>query len=512
MKIRYLVSSWLLILGNMLLSLHAEQHLFPPHYLLRPLLVSWLIIGLFAALLKQFIADWKMVEECLVVTILLFTFPPKFFWIAVRLFVAVYVIWRIGQYRKRPGSRKSAQSPLSLTVSVFLVFYSIGLHVSEYGNAPWSIYFSSLRGLNALDANRLKATTAVKPDIYYIVLDGYVRSDVLKDLYRYDNSEFVGELEKEGFVVARQARSNYAKTILSITSTLNMEYVYAFAPGLDNSKFWWLMEPYIDRGRVVSLLESQGYTTVSFSTNWSLTDMASATLHQSAYPVELTDFEQYIIHTSPLRLSQPYIQDGASVFTVETQRKTILHTLDALDDFASDPNPVFVFAHILLPHPPFVFDAHGKPVQPSAGFSFKDAEDFEGSPEQYTKGYTDQVEFVNTRLQEILATILQQSDTPPIIIVQADHGSGLLTYFTSVEKTCVRERLSPFAAYYFPGMRAADIPDDLTPVNLFRLVFNKYFGGDFPLLENRYFYIADPFYIYRDVDVGLRLDQACAMR
>lgn len=496
----------------MLLSLHAEQHLFPPHYLLRPLLVSWLVIGVFAILLKRFVADWKTVEQCLIIMVLLFTFPPKFLWIVVRLFVAVYVVWRIYEYLASVDSRKSARSSLSLIVSALLVLYLIGLNLSEYRNVPWSVYFSSLHDLKAPSANLSNTTTAVKPDIYYIVLDGYVRSDVLKDLYGYDNSAFVAQLKDDGFVIAEQSHSNYAKTILSIPSTLNMDYVDTFSPGLDNSRFWWLMEPFIDRGRVVILLESQGYKTVSFSTNWSLTDMASATLHQPAYPVELSDFEQYIIQTSPLRLSQPYIQDVASVFTAETQRKTILYALGALDDFASDPDPVFVFAHILLPHPPFVFDAHGEPAQPSAGFSFNDAEDFKGSAEQYMDGYMGQVEFLNTRLREILSTILQQSDTPPIVIIQADHGSGLLTYFTSVEKTCIRERLSPFAAYYFPGMSAADIPDDLTPVNLFRLVFNEYFGGNFPLLENRYYYIADPLYIYRDVDVGARLEQACSTR
>ncbi len=36
-------------------------------------------------------------------------------------------------------------------------------------------------------------------DIYFIVLDGYGRSDVLKEFYEYDNSDFLRGLKEKGF-------------------------------------------------------------------------------------------------------------------------------------------------------------------------------------------------------------------------------------------------------------------------------------------------------------------------
>jgi hypothetical protein len=40
-------------------------------------------------------------------------------------------------------------------------------------------------------------------------------------------------------------------------------------------------------------------------------------------------------------------------------------------------------------------------------------------------------------------------------------------------------------AYYFPGKDTASLAyPSITPVNSFRLVFNTYFGGTYPLLEN----------------------------
>lgn len=66
------------------------------------------------------------------------------------------------------------------------------------------------------------STDAALPNIYYIIVDGYGRSDVLKDLYGADNSDFITFLERRGFFVATDARSNYSKTILSLASSLNM--------------------------------------------------------------------------------------------------------------------------------------------------------------------------------------------------------------------------------------------------------------------------------------------------
>jgi hypothetical protein len=75
------------------------------------------------------------------------------------------------------------------------------------------------------------------PDIYYIILDGYGRSDVLKK-YGYDNSDFLNSLRDLGFYVADCAQSNYAQTKLSLTSSLNFNYVDAldkrFAAGSDD--------------------------------------------------------------------------------------------------------------------------------------------------------------------------------------------------------------------------------------------------------------------------------------
>jgi hypothetical protein len=69
------------------------------------------------------------------------------------------------------------------------------------------------------------APRELMPDIYYIILDGHGRADVLAMLYNVDNSTFTNGLEQRGFKVASQSRSNYMRTIQSLSSSLNMSYL-----------------------------------------------------------------------------------------------------------------------------------------------------------------------------------------------------------------------------------------------------------------------------------------------
>ncbi|HEX3447653.1 MAG TPA: hypothetical protein VHS97_05340, partial [Isosphaeraceae bacterium] len=67
--------------------------------------------------------------------------------------------------------------------------------------------------------------TARPPDIYYIILDGYARSDVMKSLFNFDNSAFLERLQKHGFYVAHQSTANYCQTPLSLSASLNAVYL-----------------------------------------------------------------------------------------------------------------------------------------------------------------------------------------------------------------------------------------------------------------------------------------------
>jgi len=115
------------------------------------------------------------------------------------------------------------------------------------------------------------------PDIYYIILDGYGRSDILKSEFGYDNSDFLNSLRDQGFFVADCAQSNYAQTQLSLASSLNFNYIDAlsdrFAPGSDDRTG---LDALIHHGLVRQSLEKAGYTTVAFATGFLATELSDA--------------------------------------------------------------------------------------------------------------------------------------------------------------------------------------------------------------------------------------------
>ena len=84
--------------------------------------------------------------------------------------------------------------------------------------------------------------------------------------------------------------------------------------------------------------------------------------------------------------------------------------------------------------------------------------------------------------------ILENSDTPPIIIIQGDHGPGAYLKWSSAEKSNLDERFGIINAYYFPEGDQGWLYPSITPVNSFRIMFNRYFEGEYPLLEDESFF------------------------
>jgi len=108
------------------------------------------------------------------------------------------------------------------------------------------------------------------PDVYFIILDKYARSDALwESFYKYDNSEFIQSLEELGFWVADCSRSNYAFTVMSLSSQLNMAYVEDLTdePSLKTTK------ALIRNNRVHEAFEEIGYTTIAFEMGFSWGNM-----------------------------------------------------------------------------------------------------------------------------------------------------------------------------------------------------------------------------------------------
>lgn len=347
------------------------------------------------------------------------------------------------------------------------------------------------------------------PDIYYLVPDGYARHDTLQEIFGYDNSEFLDALRARGFYIAEQSRSNYCQTGLSLTSSLNLEYLDPLVAKVDpqNDGLHALLNVF-PRNRLRAFLEAQGYEIIATYTNWWLSEWRDADLYLKP-PHTLNELEAVLLDGSvlgpPLRASRTW---SPHVLHYET----IMHALASLPEVARrGPAPKFVFCHLVSPHPPFVMDEHGQLTVPRTNFQLMDQATEAGAwgvtHDEYRVGYRQQVSGLSQRLIGVIDAILANSSRPPIILIQADHGSGLGLSLTSVQRTNLRERFAILNAYYLPGADTKQLYPQITPVNTFRVVLNAYFSADLPLLPDRSFYSTWP-RPFQFIDVTDRLDAA----
>ena len=148
-------------------------------------------------------------------------------------------------------------------------------------------------------------------------------------------------------------------------------------------------------------------------------------------------------------------------------RERTLYTLEQLDELSYIKEPKLVFAHLIIPHPPYVFGPNGDPVAlEDIGTTKSDKED---------AMYTGQAIYISSRMKEIVPMIISNSTRPPIIIIQGDHGP-------TVAKN-LRNRMRNLSAYYLPGVNSSVYPT-MTNVNTFRVIFNAYFEQNLPLLDD----------------------------
>ncbi|MGA9533530.1 MAG: sulfatase-like hydrolase/transferase [Anaerolineales bacterium] len=343
---------------------------------------------------------------------------------------------------------------------------------------------------------------AVLPDIYYIFLDGYGRADTLKDGYDIDISEFLEQLEGLGFEVAGRSRSNYSFTLLSMTSSLNMEYLdrlgVSTQPGTPIEEVTQTLLPRLRQSALRQVLEQQGYRTVAFDSGFAYTELWSADEYWRPSFQGISPFESLMIRTSLLGLVEDFASTLGAPYPYagyQAHRQRILFAIDQVPAAAREPGPKFVFVHLLMPHPPFVFYRDGEPYPERHAYSIGDATQYTAGIDEYVRGYREAVLFLNRRLVPVLRSLIDDSRLPPVIVLQGDHGPGARLDWDQPTERAISERMGILNAYYFPDDLRGSVPDTITPVNSFRLVLGRIFDVEVEALPDRSYYSSpnDPF-------------------
>ena len=321
------------------------------------------------------------------------------------------------------------------------------------------------------------------PDIYFIILDEYARADTLKEYWDYDNSEFIDYLTSKGFYVASKSRSNYSSTSLSLPSYLNMEYINYLSGKVtwqDQSILWRM----VSDNKVSQFLKSKGYRYIFVRSRGickGVEKYAEVLEYKGAFGIKISNFASSLIQTTALLPFESYLGRHWA--------KEILYVFDALADIPAIKEPTFVFAYVMSPHPPFVFDRDGS-LSRQYTYIFK-GQDPEVRALQEHQAYLEQLIFITKKVKTLVDELLSKSEVPPIIILQADTGPNRYIGQPGREltgETFRQERMKIFNAYFLPDNGKQLLYESITPVNSFRIVFNHYFDADYELLEDKSYY------------------------
>jgi hypothetical protein len=324
-------------------------------------------------------------------------------------------------------------------------------------------------------------TDCVKPDIYYLVFDSYSSTQALKEHFNYDNSGIDSALTAKGFRMIPGSRSNYNLTPFSIGSQFSFDYL----PGVDTSQQYF-MRKYLPaimkvyQSPLLPMMHELGYTIYnhsifdfnSFPTTVPAFDMWNIYMLYQRYNL-LKKLDRDIgwhFPNMPHLLSTSGLQD----YSQNRDRHdsiTLAHLAKTIQ--AQNPQPKFVYGHILVPHSPYTYDSAGNKIEPIGQLE----------PEKDLKAYLQQIGHVNRVMTNLVDNIFQSQKRPFVIIIQGDHGYR----FFDREKKMLE--FPNFNAIYFYNRDYRLVHDSLTNVNTFPVIFNTFFGQQLPMRQDHQYFL-----------------------
>lgn len=324
-----------------------------------------------------------------------------------------------------------------------------------------------------------------KPDVYFIVLDAYASSQTMSRVFQRSNIGFLDALEKNGFKLVQNSRSNYVQTELSLAATLNMNHMVDLLKDVDEREIAdrQAFGKLIDQAKVVEEFRDHGYQVVSVTSRFPPVRFDSADVRLDSYG-GMTMIEGALIQMTPFG-QQKAVRD--TMFSQHRQTiQGVFANLRRLGGRAARPR--LILAHVLSPHPPFVFGPNGESLRPPGGFGFWDGSDFmlnRGTRENYLRGYSDQATYIEGQVIQTVDEILASSKEKPIIIIQSDHGSKLGLEQNSLKDTDIQECFTTLNAILAPDAIREKLYPGLTPVNTFRVILPELLGGEKELVPDR---------------------------
>lgn len=370
--------------------------------------------------------------------------------------------------------RKAGVSKLVAFLNVLLLVYlivdavSIVVRAGNEKNPNLSVFAAGR------PTNFTPCDTCSKPAIYFLVFDEYASSSSLKERFGFEN-DLDSFLLQKGFSIAVNSQSNYNFTPFSMASILNMDYLKGI-PDVNaiTVRDYARCNELIRNNQAIMCLNLQGYGIL----NYSIFDLAGhpSQVNQSFLPLKTRlitsstlfsrvnrDIGWLLVRYFPFSLfvEKDILRDR------NNNNRFIDLTQQAA--YRKRERPFFLYAHFYMPHVPYYYTEAG--AERNTDTLFAEAQTI-SSPSTYLA----YVRYTNTRIREMVETI-RQNDPGSVIIIMGDHG------FRSHVKESAHLFTNFNAVYLGPEVRDS-LPNRISGVNQFRIIFNKLFHQSLPLLKD----------------------------
>jgi hypothetical protein len=316
---------------------------------------------------------------------------------------------------------------------------------------------------------------SLKPDIFFIVFDELASSNGLLKHIGKDNKKLDSILKQKDFFIAEHGRANYNMTMYSLSTTFNMEYLPKVgSPRSDHTKYYFSCFESLLNNSLTEVLKIENYSIQQIQ------NLTFSRRFENEKPY-FNDFKtnHFFYKTLFGRIKRDI---GWSLNFKKTKVDLVPAAYQAKDRLIkkqisavknscnSKEGPKFVYAHFMLPHILYIYDSIGN-VKGRRSFS-TGADD-----------YYQQLLYTNKLINELVDYIQTNNKKNTIIIIEGDHG------YHATAKEHSNYYFENFNAFYFPDKNYKGLYDSITPLNTFRIILNKYFSANLPLLKDSSIYV-----------------------
>jgi hypothetical protein len=340
------------------------------------------------------------------------------------------------------------------------------LCLASLAGGLYSIVTTARPGAGALDgeddlARWGEVRLRERPDVYFIVPDGYPSRTALRAVFGIDDGGLEEGLAAQGFTEYDGVFSNYMYTVSSISASLGMRH-HQYRGNVGNAELLG-GRPFItsDRNPVVHVFRNNGYQVSYVHQLEYLFTMGCGIDLCSPTPAWVDALELL-----PGFLRRAFAGDR-SLPSLERR------ALDQIDAALATDTPQFLYVHFQAPNHSLTFEQSREELA------------------AFRSTFGDRIQTANATLLSLVSRILSRDDDA-LIIVSADHGAWGFGTTMWAEHSVLESVPDPLIALDHLGVRLAirwpsGEPPDGTPirsnVNLFRHVL-AYLSGNDALLKD----------------------------